>query len=286
MGIASCLQNGFARPLMKREVLFDSPTMKFKTRLFAILWIAGTAGVLSFLLVDLSALLANLPDAARAGMPFPPFVLKLLSVMQTTVILSIAVLVGVALAHRVGLSSPAAEALAGGENVVAALKPQIVPGLIGGLAAGIAIPLAWLLWKPFLSPTFVTRAERLNRFLPFPTRLLYGGITEELLLRWGVMTLLVWLAWRVLQKGEGKPRAAWFVSAIIISSVVFGLGHLPLVRAMAVNFTVAIVGYIVVANALFGLIAGYLYWKRGLEAAIIAHMLTHVVLITAIYFGT
>jgi len=55
---------------------------------------------------------------------------------------------------------------------------------------------------------------------------------------------------------------------------------------MAVNFTVAIVGYIVVANGLFGLIAGYLYWKRGLEAAIIAHMLTHVVLITAIYFGT
>ena len=286
MGIASCLQNGFARPLMKREGLFDSPTMKFKTRLFAILWIAGTAGVLSFLLVDLSALLANLPEAAGAGMPFPPFVLKLLSVMQTTVILSIAVLVGVALAHRVGLSSPAAEALASGRNVVAALKPQIVPGLIGGLAAGIAIPLAWLFWKPFLSPTFVTRAERLNRFLPFPTRLLYGGITEELLLRWGVMTLLVWLAWRVFQKGKGKPRAASFVSAIIISSVVFGLGHLPLVRAMAVNFTVAIVGYIVVANGLFGLIAGYLYWKRGLEAAIIAHMLTHVVLITAIYFGT
>jgi hypothetical protein len=286
MGIASCLPNGFARPLMKREVLFQSPTIRFKTRLFAILWIAGTAGVLSFLLVDLSALLANLPEAARAGMPFPPFVLKLLSVMQTTVILSIAVLVGVALAHRVGLSSPAAEALASGGNVVAALKPQIVPGLIGGLAAGNAIPLAWLLWKPFLSPTFVTRAERLNRFLPFPTRLLYGGITEELLLRWGVMTLLVWLAWRVLQKGKGKPRAAWFVSAIIISSVVFGLGHLPLVRALAVNFTVAIVGYIVVANALFGLIAGYLYWKRGLEAAIIAHMLTHVVLITAIYFGS
>jgi hypothetical protein len=260
--------------------------MKFKTRLFAILWIAGMAGVLSFLLVDLSALLANLPDAAGAGMPFPPFVLKLLSTIQTTILLSIAVLIGVALAHRVGLSSPAAEALAGGGNLVAALKPQIVPGLIGGLAGGIAIPLAWLLWKPFLPPTFVTRAEQLNRSLPFPTRLLYGGITEELLLRWGVMSLLVWLSWRLLQKGKGKPRAVWFVSAIIISSVVFGLGHLPLVRALGVNFTVAIVGYIVVANSLFGFIAGYLYWKRGLEAAIIAHMLAHVVIITAMYLGT
>ena len=100
------------------------------------------------------------------------------------------------------------------------------------------------------------------------------------------MTLLVWSAWRLLQKGKGKPHAVWFVSAIIISSVVFGLGHLPLVRALAVNFTVAIVGYIVVGNALFGLIAGYLYWKRGLEAAIIAHMLAHVVITTAMYLGT
>jgi hypothetical protein len=260
--------------------------MKFKTRLFAILWIAGMAGVLSFLLVDLSALLANLPDAAGASLPFPPFVLKLLSTIQTTVLLSIAVLIGVALAHRVGLSSPAAEALAGGGNLVAALKPQVVPGLIGGLAGGIAIPLAWLLWKPFLPPTFVTRAEQLNRSLPFPTRLLYGGITEELLLRWGVMSLLVWLAWRLFQKREGKPRAVWLVSAIIISSIVFGLGHLPLVRVLAVNFTVAIVGYIVVANSLFGFIAGYLYWKRGLEAAIIAHMLAHVLIITAMYLAT
>jgi hypothetical protein len=90
------------------------------------------------------------------------------------------------------------------EKPVAALEAQIVPGLIGGLAGGIAISPGWLLWKPFLPPTFVTRAEQLNRSLPFPTRLLFGGITEELLLRWGVMTLLVWLWWRLLQKGKGK----------------------------------------------------------------------------------
>jgi membrane protease YdiL (CAAX protease family) len=36
----------------------------------------------------------------------------------------------------------------------------------------------------------------------------------------------------------------------------------------------------------FGVIAGYLYWKKGLEAAIIAHMMAHVVMVMAIYFGT
>lgn len=89
-----------------------------------------------------------------------------------------------------------------------------------------------------------------------------------------------------MQKGQGAPRAIFVVLAIIISSVVFGMGHLPLASALGVDFTVAIVSYVVVANSVFGLIAGYLYWKKGLEAAMIAHMLTHVVIITGIYFGT
>ncbi|QQS42116.1 MAG: CPBP family intramembrane metalloprotease [Acidobacteriota bacterium] len=258
---------------------------RFKPRLFVILLIAGMTGVISFLLVDLSALLANLPAEARANSTFSPFVLKLLSVLQASVMLSIAVVVGVALADKVGLSSPAAEALAGGGRPLADLKPQIVPGIIGGLAGGIGIALTWLLWQPFLSPTFVSRAEQLNGVLPFPTRVLYGGITEELLLRWGVMTLLVWLAWRLIQKANGKPRAACFVSAIIVSSLLFGLGHLPLVRAMDVDFTAAVVSYIVVANGLFGLVAGYLFWKKGLESAMIAHMLAHVVIVTVLYLG-
>jgi membrane protease YdiL (CAAX protease family) len=260
--------------------------MNFKTRLFLILWIAGFVGVLSFFLVDLSALLANLPVTAGTSLPFSPFVLKLLSTIQTSVLLSVAVLVGVALASRVGLYAPAAEAAAGRGNIAAALKPQIAPGLAGGLAGGVAILATWLLWRPFLPVEFVARAERLNQSLPILTRLLYGGIIEELLLRWGLMTFLVWLAWRLLQKGRGEPRAIFFVLAIIISSVVFSLGHLPLASALGVAFTVAIVSYVVVANSVFGLIAGYLYWKKGLEAAMIAHMLAHVVIITAIYFGT
>ena len=268
------------------EVLPFSLSMKSRTRLFVILWIAGMAGVLSFLLVDLSALLANLPVTAGQTPPFSPWVLKLLSTIQTSVIVSVAVLVGVVLASRVSLFSPAAEAAAGEGNVVAALKPQIVPGLIGGVVGGVAVLSTWILWRSFLPVEFVTRAERLNKFLPFPTRLLYGGIVEELLLRWGLMTLLVWLMWRLLQKGQGKPQGIFVVIAIVISSVVFGMGHLPLASALGVHFTAAIVSYVVTANSLFGFIAGFLYWKKGLEAAVIGHMVTHVVLITAIYFGT
>jgi hypothetical protein len=257
-----------------------------RTKLFAILWLAGMAGALSVLLIDLSALLANLPATAGLELPFHPLLIKLLSAGQTTILLSIAIFIGVKLAPLVGLSAPAAEALASGNSFLSALKPQVLPGLIAGSLLGVAILSMWLLFRPILPLVFVARAEKLNSAMPLLTRLLYGGITEELLLRWGLMTLLVWVAWRIFQRGRGTPRAIHAVSAIVISSVVFGIGHLPLASALEVDFTLPIVAFIVLANSLFGLIAGYLYWQKGLEAAIIAHMSTHIVIVTAIQFAT
>ncbi|MEA2204145.1 MAG: hypothetical protein QOE77_921 [Blastocatellia bacterium] len=233
------------------------------------------------MLVDLVALLELLPVTAGTEMPFSPQVLKLVSLIQPTVILTVTVLIGVMLADKVGLASPAAEAFARGGNVLPALRPQIAPGIIAGLVGGAMIILMWYLARPHLPALFVTRAEHLNTLVPLPTRLLYGGFTEELLLRWGVMTLLVWLPFRVFQKGQGRPRAIWVVSAIFISSIVFGMGHLPIASALGVGLPAPIVAYIIMANSLFGLIAGYLYWKKGLEAAIIAHMFAHVVIATA-----
>lgn len=259
--------------------------MRFKTRLFIILWLAGLAGVFSFLLVDLSALVANFP--APPGTEVPPFTwdLKLLSLIQPTVLMSLAVFIGIALAPKIGLSSPMAQAAANGEQVISAFKPQIVPGIVGGLAGGIALSLISILWKPFLPPDFVERGEQLEKLFPLLTRLFYGGITEELLLRWGLMTLLVWAAWRLFQKGEGKPQSIYFLGSILVSSIIFGIGHLPIVFMLSSVVTASLIFYIVFANAVFGLIAGCLYWKKGLEAAILAHMLAHVVMLTASYFG-
>jgi membrane protease YdiL (CAAX protease family) len=259
--------------------------MSIKTKLFVILWLSGLVGVLSFLLVDLNALIAILPLPPETQIPAITPAFKLLSLVQPAVILVLATLVGVALASKIGLSSPLAEAVAGGGQIGSALKPQLFPGLFGGLAGGIAVVLSALLSKPFLPPEVVTRIAGLGKLVPLPTRLLYGGLTEELLLRWGLMTLLVWTAWRLFQKGQGLPNPAYFVSAILISSVVFGLGHLPIALLLVPEATFALIAYVIVVNSLFGLIAGYLYWKKGLESAMIAHMLTHVVMQAASYFG-
>ncbi|HKX83425.1 MAG TPA: CPBP family glutamic-type intramembrane protease, partial [Pyrinomonadaceae bacterium] len=232
--------------------------MNVKLRLFLILLTIGFLGVLSLLLIDMEGIITLLPIPAEEIPTITP-ALKLLTLVQPTLILAVCVLVGVALASKVGLTSPVAEAAANRGDLVSALKPQIIPGLIGGLIGGVAVVSIAAAFIPFLPPELVPVISAFGRFLPLPTRLLYGGIVEELLLRWGFMTVLVWAAWRFFQKGKDRPRTSLLIGAIVISSVVFGIGHLPVAYMLYPNPTPALVSFVIIGNSTFGMIAGYLY---------------------------
>jgi hypothetical protein len=242
-----------------------------KRMLFIILWLIGMIGVLSTIWIAL-------PIPAEE-LPLPLISVKLLNLISPTFLLSIAVLVGVNLASKVGLSAPSIEALASGaQQPILAIKPQVIPGLVGGVIGGVGISTLSFLWRSSLPDDFVAKAEALANSAPLLIRILYGGITEEILMRWGLMSLLLWGAWRVFQKAQGSPDTLYVVLAIGISAIVFGLGHLPLAFTLTSQVTASFVTYIILGNAFFGMIAGYLYWQKGLEAAIIAHMTVHLVM--------
>jgi membrane protease YdiL (CAAX protease family) len=255
-----------------------------KTRLVLILFLTGMTGIVSVLLIDLAAVVALVPvPAGSEALTITPLI-KILSLIQPAILLAAAVLIGVALTSRVGLSAPVAESVATGERWFPALMPQLVPGFLGGLVGGFGIVATSAIFTPFLMEQTIERIHNFMALVPLPTRILYGGITEELLLRWGFMTLLVWVVWRVLHKGAGKPTSTDFIVAILISSLIFGLGHLPTAIMLGETAT-AVVLFVIVANSVFGLVAGYLYWKYGLESAMIAHIFGHVVLASASYAG-
>jgi hypothetical protein len=256
-----------------------------RIRLFLILFFLGMVGVVSFLLVDLASLVALFPVPPGSEAPVITPAIKLLSLIQPTVLLAIAIVTGVLLARRVGLSSPFAESLAAGEPPLPALRPQLAPGVVGSVIGGLSILVMAAGFRTLLTPETSERISSFGRLVPLPTRLLYGGITEELLLRWGFMTLIVWAVWRLFQRRRNEPTPLAFVVAILVSSFVFGLGHLPIAILLLGEPTVALILYVILANSAFGIVAGYLYRKYGLESAIIAHMLTHVILATASYAG-
>ncbi|MEM9926450.1 MAG: CPBP family glutamic-type intramembrane protease [Cyanobacteria bacterium P01_D01_bin.50] len=104
-------------------------------------------------------------------------------------------------------------------------------------------------------------------------------MVEELLIRWGLMTFLIWLQWKIFQKGSGKPRSAFFVLGIIIAAAIFGIGHLPILFSLISQPTIFLITLVITLNMVVGVITGWLYWRKGLEAAMIAHMTFHIILI-------
>lgn len=68
-------------------------------------------------------------------------------------------------------------------------------------------------------------------------------------------------------------------AAIIVSALLFGVGHLPAL-ATSIGLTPALITRTVLLNAIGGIGFGWLFWRRSLEAAMVAHMAFHIVLVT------
>jgi len=66
---------------------------------------------------------------------------------------------------------------------------------------------------------------------------------------------------------------------ILISSVIFALGHFPIAFQAVSNPSGLLLNYILHGNSIGRVIFGWLYWKKGLETAFIAHIFTHIIMI-------
>lgn len=105
---------------------------------------------------------------------------------------------------------------------------------------------------------------------------LYGGVAEELICRLFLMSLLVWLARRFMASDAPLgSKTAWI--GIIGASLLFGFGHLPAAAAQW-PLTTTVVVRTVVLNAAGGIMFGWLYWRRGMAHAMLAHFLADLVL--------
>ncbi len=232
-----------------------------KPRLIAGGIAAGIPGIIAVNLLMLPAMLAG------KQLPVPMWVVQLGQTLQFCVMLAIAICVGAFLAPKVGLRAPLLMAWAERKPLAQAGKPLLLPGLVGGILGAVASLLVLNTAPPEM---------KVEMQLPVLARLLYGGITEELLMRWGFMTLVAWIIWRLFQRRAAKPSASVIVAAIFASALMFAIGHLPAAALMVAKLTPGVIAWILLGNAAFSIVAGWLYWKFGLEAAIIAHITTHL----------
>ncbi len=200
--------------------------------------------------------------------------LSAIGIAQYLGMIAIAAAVGTALAPRAGLTAPAFESLVSGQPLPVGYSAQLVRS--GVISAAAAIPFLVLYYgivRPRLDPQVVriTEGDRLG--LGFAGRILYGGIVEEILFRWGVMSPLVWIGGSLF----GRPSSTAFWIAIIVSGLLFGLGHLPSLSNSGVQLNRRLVASSLSLNLYGAVVFGWLFWQYGLLAAMLSHALFHVI---------
>lgn len=138
----------------------------------------------------------------------------------------------------------------------------------------MVITLLLIFYKMMASPQIIAAANAID--MPLLAKILYGGITEELLMRFGLMSGLAYMLYLALKNRFQNSQNISIVIAIIISSLIFGVGHIPILQSTVGALAFETIVLVLVTNGIAGALFGALFWRRGVEAAIFAHIFSHI----------
>lgn len=186
-------------------------------------------------------------------------------ILQIAVYTFVCGFVGHILAGKLGLLTPFRFEK---KPLLITLAVSLVGGILFSLdywTFGAAIPGIRESTAATLTPTVIAAS------------VLYGGIVEELMLRFFMMSIIAFLLWKVFaRKAETAPTAV-IVAANIIAAVLFAAGHLPATVMLFGSLSPLILLRCFLLNGGFGLLFGWLYRKFGIHYAMVSHAVLHIV---------
>lgn len=183
------------------------------------------------------------------------------------------VFVGLWVSKKAQLGAPVIESFF--SNQKNRTQPHFFKTLLYSLAFSVVLALVVLLVHRLIRAYFPVEniIERPSK--PFYAIVSFSaGITEEIIFRFGLMSLIITIILFFKQNKEITNTMVWV--SIIITAICFGLMHLPLSKNFS-NLTIVTVSATMIGNLITGSFFGWVYWKRGLLVAIIVHIVWDLV---------
>lgn len=241
------------------------------------LFALGMIGVLS-LPLSLVPLLEH--ELAQAGTAIPSRnVLVVMTLIQPTLLLALGIAIGCTLAPRLELVS-----LLDRTRPLNRLRRCAPMAIAWGLTLAALFTVADVFFfRVHLDESTVSILEQ-GGIASTLAAMLYGGITEEIITRWGLMSLFAWLGWRIFQRNRDRPPDSVFYAAIVLAAICFAVAHLPAAMKMG-TLSIPLVARVLTLNTAAGLVFGWLFWRHNLETAMLAHASVHVGLAAAVLVG-
>ena len=208
----------------------------------------GLAGVATLAVVPFETILPP-------GLHIP----RVMLLIQPAILTSACAVLGWWFQPRTGLGAPVLGAAVAGNDW---LRPLLrgVPAALAVAAATAVILVAYGLG----TQDAVKGTPQLD--IPLIARLGYGGVGEEIIARWGLLTGFMALALRL---GRTRPVAFWLAN--VAAALLFALGHFGALFAMVPNPSVWLMAAVVLGNFVPALGFGWLYRRHGIESAMLAH---------------
>lgn len=199
----------------------------------------------------------------------------LVQLAQSAILFSIVISLGLIFAKKINFHLPLIEAILEKSGYKKILKNIFGISVFSGIAVAVIIYVLDLIFV-FKGASISTH----QNLAPVWQKLLaafYGGITEEILMRLFLMSFFIWIGTKLFKKK--KPSRTSIIISIFLAAIIFGLGHLP-ITASVTKIDSLIIGRAVALNGIAGVVFGWLFWKRGLESAMIAHFTADIFLLT------
>ena len=212
---------------------------------------------------------------AESGLSEP--LLRVLVLIQPMVLVIGAAILGDRLTRTTWLQAPFLS-----RSGTVPLRGAVLDALIGAVVVG-AVLTAYVWFTTEVAPLTLVSGTSLS----LVTAVLYGGLTEEVLMRWGLMSLIVWLLVKARRQTSGSaPGVGIITLSIVVTAALFAVLHLPALLTLG-DATASVITAAMAANVLAGLVFGALFARRGIETAMVAHGGAHVVgsLLTAVLLG-
>lgn len=216
---------------------------------FCLLWLASVVGamvVLPYAFTHANMTL-TLPMAVGA-------------VIQAAVLYLLAIYLGLRAADKLDL------------KVIPATK-YLLTSVVSGVTVGGAIKLLdFFVFKSYANIFVISTPDTYlwQRILAS----FYGAINEEVLLRLFAVSVVA----LILLKITRMNKSALIIFSIFLCSLLFGLGHLPMLYKMTVLPNPYDIVRVLLLNGFAGIVFGVLYFRFGLLAAMLCHFAADIVI--------
>ncbi|WP_052129903.1 CPBP family intramembrane glutamic endopeptidase [Ureibacillus sinduriensis] len=240
----------------------------------AVICLIGGFFVLPYQIATLQDTFPQENDSLIEALPVPYSLMLVINSIQILMIAFFLSFIGIKLARKTGFSLSILDAFFQKEKIKLETRKVIVSIVFGFITAFVLVGMDRFYFQNKIE--ILGELQSGFSLMGLLAGIFYGGVFEEIMLRLFFMSLLVWILMKLFKRDEKKLPNYYYWISILIASIVFAAGHLPATNMLFGELSFVLIVRCFVLNGIGGIFFGYLYWKKGFEYAVIAHMFTHI----------